>query len=477
MMPPMAVSDYNATMTKNLYYRPVAPLSEANLSKHTLHMSPVSRQAKLNNLIGFVDKQRELVSSEDDDEVHKATIEKSAKRITRSGPVVLVPNNDLAREEGQPPRQLRSPYRPHRNSYRESVIPDGLNPNLALPRALPRRFKPTRPDTELYRDSIYTEEGFGQDNQNVDEMHLGSSNSPNGVATTVRDDWRQDMQMRFLQQRTQEKRMNAVDDFELHRRPLVRQPTTASMERVKKLGGRIGGLVFPNKGRRGANLRRNNSFNAPTTRSEESLDSADRTAFTYRSGRAMNAATTALGTSSSETQSEDMAIIKPKGTVKQLFMDVFRKSNRNMISTTKSDIDDEPQYQDETYFESKNKFAVWSQAIELEDVSRESSGSGSGSEISPFTARDPWTPETTSKALRNSVSFNQMFNVDFRRDVEADFHDDIEDEGDNESEASLRSAQRMPIAALINSLAAFGLDYVSHNPYASQQRMVALEQE
>ncbi|GJJ76737.1 hypothetical protein EMPS_09096 [Entomortierella parvispora] len=65
MRPVTAVSDFSAKMSKHFHYSSVMPLSEANLSKHTLQ-SPPSREAKLKHILVYVDLQRELIEVEEE---------------------------------------------------------------------------------------------------------------------------------------------------------------------------------------------------------------------------------------------------------------------------------------------------------------------------------------------------------------------------------------------------------------------------
>ncbi|KAG0055835.1 hypothetical protein BGZ83_007268 [Gryganskiella cystojenkinii] len=79
MRPVAAVSDFSAKMSKHFHYSSVMPLSEANLSKHTLQ-SPPSREAKLKHILVYVDLQRELIELEE--ELYRSMTEQN--RLTKT---------------------------------------------------------------------------------------------------------------------------------------------------------------------------------------------------------------------------------------------------------------------------------------------------------------------------------------------------------------------------------------------------------
>ncbi|KAF9153905.1 hypothetical protein BG015_002331 [Linnemannia schmuckeri] len=115
------VSDFSAKVSRHVSQRlhtSITPLTEANLYRHTV-TSPPSQEAKLKHILGYVELQRELIALEED--LYRSTTGTPAQR--------------------------------HLDN-----IPDGLDPTMALPRALPRT-KMTHHDQTLYRDS-----GIGQEN-------------------------------------------------------------------------------------------------------------------------------------------------------------------------------------------------------------------------------------------------------------------------------------------------------------------------
>ncbi|KAF9551351.1 hypothetical protein EC957_009235 [Mortierella hygrophila] len=68
-----AVSDFSAKMSKHFHSNSVMPLSEANLSRHTLQ-SPASREAKLRHILVYVDLQRELIALAEEEEHNSARL-------------------------------------------------------------------------------------------------------------------------------------------------------------------------------------------------------------------------------------------------------------------------------------------------------------------------------------------------------------------------------------------------------------------
>ncbi|KAG0358262.1 hypothetical protein BGZ54_010498 [Gamsiella multidivaricata] len=408
-------------------------------------MSPVSRQAKLNNLLGYVDRQRELLSSEEETEdvadrmagigntqyqpvKASSTPQKLFKHTGKqfSEPIVSPSLNTFAQQQVSP---VCPPRRQERNH--------GLDPSMALPRALPRNMTSHRYDLSLYRDSAADD--------------FDALGSPNGYSPDYDfapyQGWRQGGDRSAARRSftmVKPARYNIYEDFEAQRRPLVRQLSGSSSEKVKKLG-RLG--AFLTKGRR-TNLRRNGSLNAPTTRSEESgsTESRDRAfqSLSYRTGRAFG--TAALRTDSSDSHSDD---IKLRSSVKQMLRDVFKKSNKPSHETAEISMEDG--LLEELSFKAQEQklFTLWPQ-VELDQDS-------SSSDQSPYTAHNPWAPEPAPLSkIHRSASFNHILKFDFDND------DDEE-----ESQATLQSANLVPIAALIQELSMFGLDYVKPNHVAA----------
>ncbi|KAG0034307.1 hypothetical protein BGZ81_005411 [Podila clonocystis] len=81
------MSELSAKMSKHFHYNSVMPLSEANLSKHTLQ-SPPSREAKLKHILVYVDLQRELALEE------QADFEEKNMSLDRRTPSPSSPNTD-----------------------------------------------------------------------------------------------------------------------------------------------------------------------------------------------------------------------------------------------------------------------------------------------------------------------------------------------------------------------------------------------
>ncbi|KAF9902071.1 hypothetical protein BX616_002051 [Lobosporangium transversale] len=521
----MTVSDYpNMITPKYFHQNTVMPLSEANLCKHTMQMSPVSRQAKLVHIIGYVDRQRELVSSEEP--VHqamKASATKSSRLvaargagasapatvrggddemnsviyddITPSGTItpmltstnihaqlpiamrmrsqqikptthqhsqqlsikktpekrmsepIVSPMGIFAYQQQQNQLQLRSPYR--------DASAGAMDPSMALPRALPRKL----PTHSYDLSSLYSP--VDSHFQNVDEYDAQSLNSP-------AQDWRQDPRLRPMYNRS----------------PLVRQDSSESMERAKKLGRLGNSFAFLSKSKL-PQLRRkssegvkeenggpaikheyDNRSDSEASKDQSQSQSQSRLqSLTYRSGRAVKAAMAmaamaagaGAGTDSSETQSED---IKPRGTVKQLFMDVFKKSSKAPQGASSPDAEPENQ-----------RFSLWSpnqqHAVDIED-----SLDSLSSDYSPHTTVQSPEPTPSSTTLRPSGSFDRLYKYGFEEESDDDEGEDTEKKGKS---GKPEGQDLMPIAALIRELSAFGLDYVHHQPYSSQQNTAATQ--
>ncbi|KAF9353688.1 hypothetical protein BGX26_008551 [Mortierella sp. AD094] len=434
-------------------------------------MSPVSRQAKLVHLIGYVDRQRELVSSEDEtDEPQQPVVEKASLMImTKSGRLIPasadvthasanIPQPISKNSMGPTVSPLSAPQRRYESKQLYSSqrsVPDALDPCLALPRALPRKMNSSS-DLSLYRDTIYN----GAIENDYESMPI--------------QDWRQDQSPRRFNafDRPIVFRSQTEDDFELHRRPLMRQPTVQSMDRSIK-PGRLGGFSsFLTKGGR-QRLRRQGSHHTLQRKSFDDCDSVeDRShlhSISYKSGRALKPAKMS-SSGDSETQSDDP--IKPRSTVKRMFLDVFKKSSSKPGPEAASGSYREEQLHPEFLHESYDKqerqlFNLWSPphvvAADDDDEEEESSSS----DQSPRTIQSPWTPDSPSSSatLRHSASFNRLFPYldDCSKAEEAAGY-----EGDNQK-ALEPSDQLVPIANLIRELAAFGLDYVNHNPCSNQR--------
>ncbi|KAG0222749.1 hypothetical protein BGX31_008903 [Mortierella sp. GBA43] len=337
-------------------------------------MSPVSRQAKITHIIGYVDRQRELVSSDpEEEEKYRLMLEKAS--ILRTGVT----------------------------SYRCNSVPSALDPYLALPRALPKGMKD---DQEADYDYI---EDF-------------DSESPNGIPPVFNIAPDQEHATRIMSARPMYfRRHTTTDDIDI--------PRPGYKSRFGKLA-----FAFLNKGRL-IGHRRHGSLPEPATKSDESASIGSQEQIRC------------LQTASSESHSDET---KPRGTVKQMFLGAFKKTSKASSETTK----DDQLYPEVTLpLHEKQLFALWPQTADLDEDFHESSSS----DQSPNTVRNPWTPELTPLAkLQNSSSFNRdLIGLD-------------DGDEDNDSQTTLQS-QKVPIANLIRDLSAFGLDYVSHGPYASHK--------
>ncbi|ORZ12449.1 hypothetical protein BCR41DRAFT_356085 [Lobosporangium transversale] len=220
-----AVSEFSSMVSRHVSQRfqsPIAPLTEANLYRHTITQIPQSRDAKLKHIVAYVEMQRGLIAGEE--EVYRSVAEKgwrssiSDNNNNRSDLALELHSSQVSsphvrqhpyrqfepatqphyQQQQQQERQVtqskqdsfeeyqtRSPnYRPQQrtppkssvlyqhhlpSSRRQSnCIPDGLDPSMALPRALPRSM--THHDQTLYRDSIFSGMGHENDWQQLEEL-------------------------------------------------------------------------------------------------------------------------------------------------------------------------------------------------------------------------------------------------------------------------------------------------------------------
>ncbi|KAG0197475.1 hypothetical protein BGX33_000570 [Mortierella sp. NVP41] len=247
------VTDFSAKVSRHVSQRlhtSIAPLTEANLYRHTV-TSPPSQEAKLKHILGYVELQRELIALEED--LYRSVTEKGHWHSTHSNNNTNINNtiDNLELHSSQLPphksdnsnnnvsnitqypdddaeldllhgyqlahrRSVSGSYHQRKNSSPNPYIqrrtpppvpspalylqqqqqqsnlsrhqqqqqqqtagspaaqrhldsvPDGLDPTMALPRALPRSM--THHDQTLYRDSFYS--GIGQENdwQQLEEL-------------------------------------------------------------------------------------------------------------------------------------------------------------------------------------------------------------------------------------------------------------------------------------------------------------------
>ncbi|KAG0065278.1 hypothetical protein BGZ89_008475 [Linnemannia elongata] len=99
-----AVSDFSAKMSKHFHSNSVVPLSEANLSRHTLQ-SPASREAKLRHILVYVDLQRELIALAEEEEHNSARLHPHHQQHRtvreKKSATLSVKTNDLAHPNGE----------------------------------------------------------------------------------------------------------------------------------------------------------------------------------------------------------------------------------------------------------------------------------------------------------------------------------------------------------------------------------------
>ncbi|KAF8980133.1 hypothetical protein BGZ46_004591 [Entomortierella lignicola] len=204
-----AVSDFSTKVSKHVLpqrlVNPVFPLTEANLYRHTI-TSPPSRDAKLKHILNYVEIQKELIALEE--EMYQSVLEKGRWRNTisnnptrsdlvlelhssqPSAPHLRHNQQEHLEEEEQKRQQTKqnlyqdisefyqrpskqrvlqqspptaSALYPHQQQHYQQRYQNhgGLDPSIALPRALPRNT--TNLDQSYYRDSFYS--GIGQENE------------------------------------------------------------------------------------------------------------------------------------------------------------------------------------------------------------------------------------------------------------------------------------------------------------------------
>ncbi|KAF9439241.1 hypothetical protein BGZ76_007442 [Entomortierella beljakovae] len=398
-------------------------------------MSPVSRQAKLVHILGYVDRQRELVSS-DDDEYQPAKIEKASMMImTKTGQLVPAKTDlKLSTMNTSQTQQL----------YYSQQVPAALDPSFALPRALPRKMNSEQ--------NLYGCFDLDIESQTKSD-YVAPKNRSRVYESMPIQDWRQTQSPRRSNtfDRPIAFREMALDYCDLQSRPLLRQPTVSSMERSNK-SGRLGGFTsfLGRRHRRQASqhtLQRKNDFD-----DSDSAVSNDQNRFM---GTPIGLRMTA--DDSSESLSE--GAIKPRSTVKRMFLDVFKKSsNKPGPEAAASDFVDEELHPD---FQERKLFNLWSPptVVPIEDEDDEELSSG---DLSPHTIQGS---PSSSATLRPSGSFSRLspYMDDFNKD-------DCED--DDNAKSREPSDQLVPIAALIRELSMFGLDYINHNPCSSQREQV-----
>ncbi|KAF9920759.1 hypothetical protein FBU30_009300 [Linnemannia zychae] len=94
-----AVSDFSAKMSKHFHSNSVMPLSEANLSRHTLQ-SPASREAKLRHILVYVDLQRELIALTEGEQhggrIHNHYSQSQHRRSVREKKSAIISTSELA---------------------------------------------------------------------------------------------------------------------------------------------------------------------------------------------------------------------------------------------------------------------------------------------------------------------------------------------------------------------------------------------
>ncbi|KAG0272091.1 hypothetical protein BGZ95_012171 [Linnemannia exigua] len=359
-----AVSDFSAKMSKHFHSNSVMPLSEANLSRHTLQ-SPASREAKLRHILVYVDLQRELIALAEEEEQHGGRTHHH-RRSVREKKSATLHTNELARhpseeEEGaisavkgnnssrslqqlQEEQQHKQCQLRHHDSAAESLRQqrqhhqqqqerntrqtDALDPSLALPRALPRSRIGYR-DSYISVADLDTEwqiiDNVGPDSPTIPNSHypafefaLGHNESRHALPIQASKSGERPIQYR--------RREDSAEDVAIQRQPLQRQ---TSFEKEKKTG-RFGRFSLPGRSKRASTShQRKESLPEMSSKTggggvtdEEvharsySISNKDRVRF--QEGAAV------LDVDSGMNQSASM--VKRRSKVRQLLSDIFKKT-------------------------------------------------------------------------------------------------------------------------------------------------------
>ncbi|KAF8923510.1 hypothetical protein BGZ58_002854, partial [Dissophora ornata] len=289
-----SVAEFSRQVSQRLH-SPTAALTGANLYRHTV-MNPTTGDEKLMHILAFVEKQRELIALEE--ETHQSTTDKGHRRNTlgtnnptksdltlelhssqkvsphhrplqqqehleeqpqhkqqfrlqdppalahkrskqnarqRTPPLPLPPPPAPAPVSASAPTLYQPLHHPSKSQRHINYVPDGLDPSMALPRALPRsKIHQNKP---LYRDSFYT--GIGQDSDwrqleeldpellarihlhgdTCDLQHQQSPASPsspleiNEYSSNLKNaDWQQERRLQRQQQQSIHRQLQCADD-------------------------------------------------------------------------------------------------------------------------------------------------------------------------------------------------------------------------------------------------------------------------
>ncbi|KAG0097037.1 hypothetical protein BGZ93_003522 [Podila epicladia] len=172
------MSELSAKMSKHLHYNSVMPLSEANLSKHTLQ-SPPSREAKLKHILIYVDLQRELALEE------QADLEERNMSLDRKTPSPSSPNtgantNAFATRSSPLSPTLSSITKDNEKERKEEMA-STLHNNLHLlhssktPETTPHTAHDSQHQYQLYEKQKHLHNHEGQQQQqkkDEEEAHL-----------------------------------------------------------------------------------------------------------------------------------------------------------------------------------------------------------------------------------------------------------------------------------------------------------------
>ncbi|KAF9374825.1 hypothetical protein CPC16_001054 [Podila verticillata] len=170
-------------MSKHFHYNSVMPLSEANLSKHTLQ-SPPSREAKLKHILVYVDLQRELIALEEQvySETEKNNNVNNMNNMSdrRTTPSPSSPDaNTFATVRSSP---LSPTLSLTKDKEKEKEQRSEMASILALPRALPRSM--SNQDRPLYRNMFLSDQDTSPPSSPPPQLRSRHAVSPSPINIT-----------------------------------------------------------------------------------------------------------------------------------------------------------------------------------------------------------------------------------------------------------------------------------------------------
>ncbi|KAG0217617.1 hypothetical protein BGX33_010014 [Mortierella sp. NVP41] len=345
-----AVSDFSAKMSKHFHSNSVMPLSEANLSRHTLQ-SPASREAKLRHILVYVDLQRELIALAEEEEhggkvhnrhhQHRAVKEKKSAILSTneledpSGEEssAISPTPIALRHQDSVAESLRQQRQHHQQQQeRNTRQMDALDPSLALPRALPRSRMPG------YRDSYNSAADLDAEWQMVDDVGPDSPTIPNSHYPVFEfapghNESRRALPIQASKSEERpiqyRRREGSAEDVEVQRQPLQRQ---TSFEKEKKVG-RFGRFSLPGRSKRTStsHLRKESlpeMSKAGRTQAAAEEDGAHARSYSLPNKDRVRFQEGAAAADVESTMNPSASMVKRRSKVRQLLNDIFKKTHK-----------------------------------------------------------------------------------------------------------------------------------------------------